>query len=64
MLFLFETFNLFYVSGAEVPKQWGATPGGCELIIWGTFIFIEIWVQDKMYILIGTLSDWNILLIA
>jgi hypothetical protein len=55
----------------EVFKLWGAssrqatvgTLGG-ELISWGTFILNEIWAQDRIHILVGTLLGWSILFIA
>jgi uncharacterized metal-binding protein len=39
------------------------SPGGREFFVWGAFILNEIWAQDKMYILVGTLLGWNILFI-
>jgi hypothetical protein len=46
-------------------------PGRVLLVVWGARVFCmkdisilnEIWGQDKMYILVGTLLDRNILLI-
>jgi hypothetical protein len=58
---------------AQVPELWGAPSGGRfwssgvegrELFVWRTFILNEIWAQGKIYILVGTLLGWNILLIT
>jgi hypothetical protein len=39
----------------EVPKLWGCPWEGDKLFVQGTFILNEIWAQDKIYILVGTL---------
>jgi hypothetical protein len=54
---------------AEVPKQGRAPlPGDADdplgATVWGAYILNEIWAQGKIYILIGTLLGWSILLIT
>jgi hypothetical protein len=45
----------------EVLKMWSAPPGSAPFVLWGVdfmrhiFILNYIWVQGKIYILIGTL---------
>jgi hypothetical protein len=51
----------------EVLKLWGAPPPpawGRKFIVWGTYLFWIKYVQGNIYILIGTVLSWNILLIA
>jgi len=61
------------VSIPEVPKLRGAPSGsggavgplgGAFICMRDIFILNEIWAQDKIYILVGTLLGWNILLIT
>jgi hypothetical protein len=58
---------------SEVPKQWGAPPGGAVGLLGGRgvvymkdiFILNEIWAQDKIYsyMLVDTLLGWNMKLV-
>jgi hypothetical protein len=48
---------------ADVVKLWSASPPG-RLFVRRTFILNEIWAQDKMCILVGTLLVLNSLFIT
>lgn len=55
--------------GPEVSKLWSALPGGAVGPVGGGgsatclyqrhIYFEEIWVQNEIYILVGTLLGWN-----
>jgi hypothetical protein len=45
-------------------RFWSSGVERRELFVWRTFILNEIWAQGKIYILLGTLLGWNILLIT
>jgi hypothetical protein len=63
------TLDLFVYCRGSRTVGFAPPPGGggcrsCgvggELFVWGTFLFFnEIWAQDKIYILVGTLLGWN-----
>jgi hypothetical protein len=56
----------------EVPKLWGASLWEALLVIWGggsclyedILILNEIWARDEIYISVGTLLGWNIVLVT
>jgi hypothetical protein len=67
LLLIHTSFLLHAVSIKYVLKLWAPAPGPLgrsKFILWHIFILNEIWVQGKIYILIGTLLGWNILLIT
>jgi hypothetical protein len=52
----------FYIRGSRIMRRasWGAQ----VVCVRDIFILNKLWAQDKIYILIGTLLGWNILLLT